>query len=154
MLKDRGHSFYPIFISASKIGSVIDRALMAGGCGFLVKPIEDKTLIFSIYDVVHGGFPMSKKTMQVFIEYLRSKKISEPPKCSIEDSRSLLTSMEDVVFALLIEGSSSKEIANIVSVSLATVNSPIHHIFKKFKVASRSKLMALILKKMRPMPKQ
>lgn len=150
MLKGRGHFFYPLFISASIKGSLISRAILAGGCGFLVKPIDDKTLIFSIHDVVHGGCPMSKKTMQVFIENLRSKKVSEPKKCSIEDSRSLLTTMEDVVFKLLIEGSSSKEIANMVSVSLATVNTHIQHIFKKFKVASRPQLMALILNKCGP----
>ena len=150
MLKQRGNVFYPLFMSASKKGSVISRAILAGGCGFLVKPIEDRTLIFSIYDVAHGGCPMSKKTMQVFIENLRSKKISESQKCSIEDSLSLLTTMEDVVFKLLIEGSSSKEIANMVSVSLATVNTHIQHIFKKFKVASRPQLMAHILNKCGP----
>jgi len=88
--------------------------------------------------------------MQVFIENLRSKRISECKICSIEDLRSLLTTMEDVVFELLIEGYSSKEIANTVSISLATVNTHIQHIYKKFKVASRSQLMALILKRCGP----
>lgn len=144
LLEVKNHKIRPLFISSSQIGSVICRAILAGGCGFLVKPIDDRQLIFSIYDVAHGGCPMSKETMQAFIENLRSETKVEPSQGSIEPSHSSLTGMEKSVFELVIKGFSSKEIANLLSIALATVNTHIQHIFKKFKVESRSKLLALV----------
>jgi len=124
------------------------QALAAGAHGYLVKPVLPERLLEAIREIRAGGVPMSRTIARKVIETFRSREAAEaagtsaarsPAESPHEES---LTSREQQVLELLVEGFSYKEIAQRLGISPSTVGTYVQRIYEKLHVSSRREIMA------------
>lgn len=130
------------------------QALAAGAHGYLVKPVLPERLLEAIREIRAGGVPMSRTIARKVIETFRSREAAEPPDRSAAPSPAApadlaastadesLTSREQQVLELLVEGFSYKEIAQQLGISPSTVGTYVQRIYEKLHVSSRREIMA------------
>lgn len=104
-------------------------AICAGADGYILKQKSPIQLLDGITEVFEGGAPMTpvvaRKVLKIF---------SRTTSSSNEDIS--LTKREKEILGLLVEGLSYKMIADQCSISYATVNTHISHIYEKLQVNS------------------
>lgn len=105
----------------------ITQALRAGAKGYLLKDSADTDLIRGVADVAAGKSFFSPVVAKVmlddYVRHLADK--------GIVDRYDVLSEREREIFQLIAEGHSNKEIADILSISPATVETHRAHIFQK-----------------------
>jgi two-component system response regulator NreC len=105
----------------------ITQALQAGAKGYLLKDSADTDLIRGVADVATGKSFFSPVVAKVmlddYVRHLADK--------GIVDRYDALSEREREIFQLIAEGHSNKEIADILSISPATVETHRAHIFQK-----------------------
>lgn len=105
----------------------ITQALQAGARGYLLKDSADTDLIRGVTDVGAGKSFFSPAVAKVmlddYVRHLADK--------GITDRYDALSEREREIFQLIAEGHSNKEIADILSISPATVETHRAHIFQK-----------------------
>ena len=105
----------------------IIKALQAGAKGYLLKDSADTDLIRGVADVAAGKSFFSPAVAKVmlddYVRHLADKGIS--------DRYDALSEREREIFQLIAEGHSNKEIAEVLSISPATVETHRAHIFQK-----------------------
>jgi DNA-binding NarL/FixJ family response regulator len=113
----------------------IFNALAAGASGYLLKRTPRAELLAALKEVYAGGSPMSSNIARKVVQsFQRSgSKFSEA-----ED----LSPREREVLGLLARGYLYKEIADLLQISVTTVNSYIRRIYEKLHVRSRSQAVA------------
>jgi len=124
------------------------QALAAGAHGYLVKPVLPERLLEAIREIRAGGVPMSRTIARKVIETFRSREAAEEagtstvrsPAASPEEES--LTSREQQVLELLVEGFSYKEISQRLGISTSTVGTYVQRIYEKLHVSSRREIMA------------
>jgi DNA-binding NarL/FixJ family response regulator len=105
----------------------ITQALQAGARGYLLKDSADTDLIRGVAELAAGRSFFSSAVAKVMLDdYVRH--LAEK---GIVDRYDALSEREREVFQLVAEGHSNKEIADILSVSPATVETHRAHIFQK-----------------------
>ena len=124
------------------------QALAAGAHGYLVKPVLPERLLEAIREIRAGGVPMSRTIARKVIETFRSREDAEAAGTSAARSpvaspdEESLTSREQQVLELLVEGFSYKEIAQRLGISTSTVGTYVQRIYEKLHVSSRREIMA------------
>ena len=108
----------------------IFRAIAAGASGYILKRTEPQKLIQSINELMEGGAPISSQIAQKVLAAFRQM----IPKKPLENP---LSEREQDVLNLLSMGHSNKEVANKLSVSIATVKKHVYNIYQKLHVNSR-----------------
>ena len=108
----------------------IFRAIAAGASGYLLKRTEPSVLIQSIKELMEGGAPISSRVAQKVLSAFRQTM----PQAPVE---SPLSEREQEVLSLLAAGLRNKEVADKLSVSIATIKSHIYSIYQKLHVNSR-----------------
>jgi DNA-binding NarL/FixJ family response regulator len=124
------------------------QALAAGAHGYLVKPVLPERLLEAIREIRAGGVPMSRTIARKVIETFRSREAAEAagtsaarsPAASLDEES--LTSREQQVLELLVEGFSYKEISQRLGISTSTVGTYVQRIYEKLHVSSRREIMA------------
>ena len=93
------------------------RALNAGARGYLLKESPEADLIHAIRSVSQGKAFFSPAVSRMLVEdYVRQLRDKD-----IEDSYELLTQRERELLQLIAEGKSNKDVANMLNLSLYTV---------------------------------
>ena len=124
------------------------QALAAGAHGYLVKPVLSERLLEAIREIRAGGVPMSRTIARKVIETFRSREAAETAGTSAARSPAAspdvesLTSREQQVLELLVEGFSYKEISQRLGISTSTVGTYVQRIYEKLHVSSRREIMA------------
>jgi DNA-binding NarL/FixJ family response regulator len=106
-------------------------ALKAGASGYLLKNTGLVQLIESLKELYNGGSPMSANIARKLVTVFRDKE-------KIIGTVETLSSRENEILQLLSKGLLYKEIANQLSISVATVRQHIHHIYEKLHVQNRT----------------
>jgi DNA-binding NarL/FixJ family response regulator len=106
-------------------------ALKAGASGYLLKNTGLPQLAESLKELYSGGSPMSANIARKLVSFFRS---TEKETERIET----LSGRENEILQLLSKGLLYKEIANGLSISVATVRQHIHHIYEKLHVQNRT----------------
>jgi DNA-binding NarL/FixJ family response regulator len=105
----------------------VTQAVQAGARGYLLKESAGSELIAAIADVAAGKTFFSPAVAQVvFDDYVKS--LTER---GITDRYDALSEREREVLQLVAEGKSSKEIADVLSISPATVETHRTHLLQK-----------------------
>jgi DNA-binding NarL/FixJ family response regulator len=113
-------------------------ALAAGATGYLLKGIRRDELISAIEQIVSGGSPMTSGIARKVVQsFSRPEAMANP--------MAKLSPREQSVLALLAKGSTYKEIAEDLGVSVPTVDTYIRRIYEKLQVHSRSEAIVKYL---------
>lgn len=121
----------------------ITQALQAGAHGYLLKDSADVELIRAVGAVAAGKSYFSPAVARVMLDdYVRH--LSQK---GIVDRYDSLSEREREVFQLVAEGHSNKEIAEILMVSPATVETHRAHIFQKLDVHNTAELVLYAVRK-------
>lgn len=120
-----------VFYDSDKIFS----ALCAGASGYILKNESPARQIEAVFEVFHGGAPMSssiaKKTIQFFLQ--KNIILVSPSNLDYE-----LSEREKEILSLITKGNNYRSIAEKIFISYETVRTHVKHIYKKLHVASKA----------------
>jgi DNA-binding NarL/FixJ family response regulator len=132
-----------VILSMHAEEAFITTALQAGARGYVLKDSADTELIRGVTAVAEGKSflsPVAAKAMlSDYVRHLESK--------GIVDRYEALSEREREVFQLIAEGHSNKEIAELLSISVATVETHRAHILQKLDVHSTAQLVRYAVRK-------
>jgi len=132
-----------VILSMHADESYVMRALKAGARGYLLKDSAAADLISAIQAVSQNKSFFSPKVSRILAEdYVRVLK-----QKGAVDSYDLLTSREREILQLLAEGKSNKEVANMLNLSLYTVETHRTHILQKLNLHSVPDLILYAVRK-------
>jgi DNA-binding NarL/FixJ family response regulator len=113
----------------------IFKALSSGASGYLLKRTPRSELLAAIKDVHAGGSPMSSNIARKIVQSFQRFNASPTDADN-------LSPREREVLELLARGFLYKEIADLLHISVPTVNTHIRRIYEKLHVRSRSQAVA------------
>ena len=126
-----------LILSMHSEEAFITQALQAGARGYLLKDSADTDLIRGVTAVAAGKSFFSPAAAKVMLDdYLRHL-----AKKGIVDRYEALSEREREVFQLVAEGHSNKDVADLLSISVATVETHRAHILQKLDVHSTAELV-------------
>ncbi len=119
------------------------RALEAGARGFLLKDTAEEDLVRAVRVVAQGKPFFSPAIAQALLEdYMRNLQ-----QRNQQDSYSLLTDREKEVLQLLAEGRSNKEVAQLLNLSVYTVETHRTRIMQKLNLHNTAELVLYAVRK-------
>lgn len=126
-----------LILSMHSDEAFITPALQAGARGYLLKDTADTELIKGVSAVAAGKSFFSPAAAKVMLDdYLRHLASK-----GIVDRYQALSEREREVFQLIAEGRSNKEVADLLSISVATVETHRAHILQKLDLHSAAELV-------------
>ncbi|MCX8072681.1 MAG: response regulator transcription factor [Candidatus Binatia bacterium] len=120
----------------------VRRALQAGAKAYLLKDDEDQDLLKAVLAVYGGGSYFSPTVSKVVLDGFLAA-----PGDEIDDELSLLSDREREVLQLVAEGKSSKEIAQLLHLSVSTVESHRKHIMEKLDLHNTAAVVRFAIRK-------
>jgi DNA-binding NarL/FixJ family response regulator len=119
------------------------RALKAGARGYLLKESAEADLLLAVRSVNDGKAFFSPSVSRLLVEdYIRQLQDKD-----IEDSYDLLTGREREILQLVAEGKSNKEVANVLNLSVYTVETHRGNILEKLNLHSVPELILYAVRK-------
>ena len=119
------------------------RALSAGAKGYILKDAVEDEVLPAVQAVLRGKSYFSpaiaKTLLEDYIRYLRQR--------GLEDSYDLLTDREKEVLQLLAEGRSNKEVANVLGLSVTTVETHRTNLMQKLGLHSTAEIVLYAVRK-------
>jgi len=115
---------------------MVEQALKAGATSYLLKNVNAGELAQAIQAAFAGRSTLAPEATQALIDATRGK----------PDLGSDLTEREMEVLALLVQGLSNSEIADQLSVSMATIKFHLSNIFSKLGAKNRVEVVTIALK--------
>jgi two-component system, NarL family, response regulator NreC len=126
-----------VMLSMHSDESYVLRALKAGARGYLLKDSAEADLIKAVHVVAGGKSFFSPAVSKVLLDdYVRKLKRS-----GTEDAYDLLTPREREVLQLIAEGKSNKDIANLLNLSVYTVESHRSNLMEKLNMRGLPELI-------------
>ncbi len=132
-----------VFLSMHADESYVLRALKAGARAYLLKDSAEQDLIHAV-EAVGGGKAffspaISRMLMEDYMRQMRERQV--------DDSYDLLTTREREILQLFAEGRSNKDVANLLNLSLYTVETHRSNIFQKLNLHSTAELILYAIRK-------
>lgn len=132
-----------IMLSMHSDEGYVLRALKAGAKGYMLKDSAEADLASAIRAVTAGKSFFSPAVSKILLEdYMRKLK-----RTGAEDSFDLLSPREREVLQLVAEGKSSKEVANLLSLSVYTVETHRAKVMQKLNLHNISELILYAVRK-------
>jgi DNA-binding NarL/FixJ family response regulator len=132
-----------IMLSMHSDESYVLRALKAGARGYLLKDSAESDLIKAVHAVAGGKSFFSPAVSKVLLDdYVRKLK-----RTGAEDAYDLLTPREREIFQLIAEGKSNKDVANLLNVSVYTVETHRSNIMQKLHLRGIPELILYAVRK-------
>ena len=132
-----------IVLSMHPDESYVLRSLKAGAKGYLLKDSAESDLITAVRAVARGKSFFSPAVSKVLLDdYIRKLKRS-----GAEDAYDLLTPREREVLQLVAEGKSNKEVANLLNLSVYTVETHRSNIMQKLNLKGVPELTLYAVRK-------
>jgi two-component system response regulator NreC len=132
-----------VILSMHSDETYILRALKAGARGYLLKDSAESDLVRAIRSVAEGKSFFSPAVSKVLLEDY----VKKLQRTGSEDSYDLLTPREREILQLIAEGKSNKEVANILHLSVYTVETHRANIMEKLKLKSVPELILYAVRK-------
>ncbi len=132
-----------IILSMHSDESYVLRALKAGARGYLLKDSPEGDIMNAVRAVNSGKAYFSPEISRMLADdYLRQMQ-----QRGVEDSYELLTSREREILQMLAEGRSNKDVANLLNLSLHTVETHRSNILQKLNLHSIPELILYAVRK-------
>jgi RNA polymerase sigma factor (sigma-70 family) len=126
-----------VMVTVYEDANHIFNALSAGASGYLLKQTRRNELIDALKDVHAGGSPMSSQIARKVVQNFYRNETQDAGGAAID-----LSPREREVLELLARGYLYKEIAEMLKISVQTVNTYIRRIYEKLHVRSRAQAVA------------
>ena len=132
-----------VYHSMNSDETYVLRALKSGAKAYLLKDSAEADLIEAVRSVRQGKSYFSPAVSKTLLEdYARQLQ-----QRGMEDSYELLSMREREVLQLIAEGKSNKEVANLLNLSLHTVETHRTHILQKLNLHSAPELILYAVRK-------
>jgi len=132
-----------VILSMHSDESYVLRALKAGAKGYLLKDSAEDDLIRAIHAVTNGKSFFSPAVSKVLLDdYMRKLQRS-----GAEDKYDLLTPREREILQLVVEGKSNKDVANMLNLSVYTIETHRSNIMEKLNVKGVPELVLYAVRK-------
>jgi two-component system, NarL family, response regulator NreC len=132
-----------VMLSMHSDEGYILRALRAGAAGYILKDSAEADLVGAVRAVAEGKSFFSPKVSRILLEdYMRKLR-----KTGAEDSYDLLSAREREILQLVAEGKSSKEIAQLLNLSVYTVETHRGNIMQKLNLRGIPELILYAVRK-------
>ncbi len=115
----------------------IVKSIQAGADGYLLKDAIDKDLIQAIHAIGLGGTPLSPMIASRLLEHMLPP-TTMPDETLEPASATTLAARETELLGLLARGYKYAEVAQLMDISLGTVQTHVRRIYSKLAVNSRS----------------
>jgi two-component system, NarL family, response regulator NreC len=123
--------------------SYVIRSLKAGARAYLLKDSAESDLITAIHAITEGKSFFSPAVRNI----LKEDYMHQLAEMGAEDSYELLTTREREVLQMVAEGKSNKEVANLLNLSLYTVETHRTHILQKLNIHTVPELILYAVRK-------
>ncbi len=138
ILKKKHHKLQVVIISSFEDDDNVFRAICAGACGYVAKPVMPSQILDIVEQAFSGASPMSphiaRKVLEMFKQHI------PPPKADYN-----LTPRELEVLEMLVAGFDNKMIAEKMFLSTYTIRAHFRNIYDKLHVHSKSQAVAKAL---------
>lgn len=132
-----------VMLSMHSDESYILRALKAGAKGYLLKDSAESDLIKAVHAVAGGKSFFSPAVSKVLLDdYVRKLK-----RTGAEDAYDLLTPREREILQLVAEGKSNKDIANLLNLSVYTVETHRSNLMEKLNLRGIPELILFAVRR-------
>jgi two-component system response regulator NreC len=132
-----------VFLSMHSDEGYVLKALKSGARAYLLKDSAENDLINAVKAVREGKAFFSPAISKMMIEdYMWQMQQRE-----VEDSYDLLTTREREILQLFAEGKNNKDVANILNLSLYTIETHRSNIFQKLNLHSSAELILYAVRK-------
>lgn len=132
-----------VFLSMNSDETYVLRALKSGAKAYLLKDSAEADLIEAVRSVRQGKSYFSPAVSKTLLEEY-SRQLQQR---GMEDSYELLSMREREVLQLIAEGKANKEVANLLNLSLHTVETHRTHILQKLNLHSAPELILYAVRK-------
>jgi DNA-binding NarL/FixJ family response regulator len=132
-----------VILSMHHDESYVLGALKAGAKGYLLKDSMRTEVLQAIRAVYQGRSFLTRKVARI----LQEDHVSRLRQLGLEDRYELLSDREREVLQLIAEGQSNKEVANLLNISLTTVETHRGHILQKLDIHSIPELILYAVRK-------
>jgi len=129
-----------LIITVHKAHTYILKAFKAGAKGYLHKENAGEDLLFALGKISRGGTYLSSTASSYLVDKVTSSKPEQLAK------KSLLTSREEEILRLVVEGKTAKQIANVLFISPRTVENYKNALLKKLNLNRTSDLIKYAIK--------
>ncbi len=120
-----------IILSAYADDNYVDKALEVGACGYLLKQCSPSLLVVAIRDAYNGDYVFSP-SIETRLKHLNQEKIDNNGHSKFKTQT--LSSRENQILQLIAEGMSNKVIANLLTISIKTVDKHRQNLMKKLSI--------------------
>jgi two-component system, NarL family, response regulator NreC len=142
-ITERSPNVGVVILSMHHDESYVIRSLKAGARAYLLKDALKTELVAAIQAVAQGRSFFSPKVSQI----LQEDYIQALGRKGGDDSYDLLTGREHEILQLIAEGKTNKEVANLLHLSLHTVDTHRTHILQKLNLHSVPELILYAVRK-------
>ena len=132
-----------VILSMHQDESYVLGALKAGAKGYLLKDSMRSEVVQAIRAVSQGRSFLTRKVARI----LQEEYISRLQQRGLEDRYDLLSDREREVLQMIAEGRANKEVANLLNISLTTVETHRAHILQKLDIHSIPELILYAVRK-------
>jgi two-component system, NarL family, response regulator NreC len=132
-----------VMLSMHQDESYVLRSLKAGAKGYLLKDSPREDVLSAVRAASEGRSFLSRKVSRM----LQEDYVRQLESRGLEDSYELLTGREREILQLLAEGKANKDVANLLNISLTTVETHRGHILQKLSLHSTAELILYAVRK-------
>jgi len=132
-----------VILSMHQDESYVLGSLKAGARGYLLKDSMRSEVLQAIRAVYQGRSFLTRKVARI----LQEDYVSRLQERGLEDRYDLLSDREREILQMIAEGRSNKEVANLLNISLTTVETHRAHILQKLDIHSIPELILYAVRK-------
>jgi len=119
---------------------LVERAFKAGARGYILKENAAEDVLRAVREVFGGGFFLSSKISRYFVESFLSE------ETETDREKDLLTGRQREILKLICDGSTEKEIARLLDISVYTVHTHKNNIMRTLDLHTKADLIRYAMK--------
>lgn len=132
-----------VMVSMHSDEAYVLRALKAGARGYLLKASPEADVLAAVRAVAAGNAWFSPSITKLLVE----EYVLEARRRGVEDSYDLLSVREKEILQLLASGKSNREIADLLHISISTVETHRNNVFQKLSLHNLAELILYAVRK-------
>lgn len=132
-----------ILVSMHSDEAYVLRALKSGARGYLLKASPEADVLTAVRAIAAGNAYFSPKITKLLVQ----EYVNEVRRRGVEDSYDLLSIREKEILQLLVAGKTNREIADMLHISVSTVETHRTNVFQKLGVHNLPELILYAVRK-------